>query len=511
MASVYILTVNSIERPLRLGSLSFQGVVNGRDVMSCSILSEEGAYRPTLAHEVVLTEDGTPIFGGVIRMTEEEGADQQPIDTIATRITCDSFNVFAERRFVTETIPAGSTLKQALQILDDYLTDYGVTLDAGQVDGPTLDAAWEIYGTPLNTVLDTLSDRTDGTFVWEIDPSKTFRMFEVGTEASPFDIIDTDLPAKYVGDIMVSRSREKYVNRVIVKGGTNIQVDKTDAFTGDGSEDTFELTYPLVYTPQVGYGYVTNGDDPAHPGEPNNETLDLAGNGATWTYDPATNTIIRAAGAPANLNAISITYPAQFPIFVTVEDAGEIAANGLYEAAFEYQDVFDKAVLDELAASLLSRGLEIKTEVTLSTREPGIMPGMTLTLTASDRGVTGDFYVNEISARTEASTDHIIRTLKLIEGSQLRGTFRGLIKAWLGGGSGGVSSISAPVVSSGGGAPAPPNRSVQFNRAGAFGGDASFTYDEETNSVVCGLDSSISAADHESCQVWGNNCHIVDV
>ncbi len=502
MASVYVLFVNGVERPLRMDSLSFQGVVNGRDVMSCSILSEDGAYRPSLAHEAVLTEDGTPIFGGVIRLTEEEGADRQPLPLISTRITCDSFNVFAERRFVTETIPAGSTLKQALQILDDYLTDYGVTLDAGQVDGPTFADEWNIYGSPLNTVLDTLSDRTEGTFVWEIDPSKTFRMFEVGTEASPVDIVDGD--GHHTGDILVSRSREKYVNRVIVKGGTAIQVDKTDTFTGDGAEDTFELTYPLVYQPQVGYGYVTNaGID---------ETLDLIGisSGADWEYDPATNTIIRVAGAPANLNAISITYPAQFPIFVTVEDASEISANGIYEAAFEYPDVFDKAVLEELAAGLLSRGLEIKTEVTLDTREPGILPGMTLTLTAADRGVNGEFYVNEVSARTEASTDHILRTLKLIEGTQLRGTFRGLIKAWLGGGSSGVSAISAPTPSAAGGSPSPPEGANQYYRGGQFAGSEHWKFYDAEKSLHAGQLSSITAVDHESCQAFGYDCHVAD-
>jgi hypothetical protein len=53
---------------------------------------------------------------------------------------------------------------------------------------------------------------------------------------------------------------------------------------------------------------------------------------------------------------------------------------------------------------------------------------------------------------------------------------------------------------------------VQFNRSGAFGGDDDgFRYNETTNSLVCGGGGSdITANDHESCVVFGYDCHIAD-
>ena len=43
--AVYILTVNGVERELKLDSLSFPSVINGSDVLNCKIVSQAGARR----------------------------------------------------------------------------------------------------------------------------------------------------------------------------------------------------------------------------------------------------------------------------------------------------------------------------------------------------------------------------------------------------------------------------------------------------------------------------------
>jgi hypothetical protein len=59
-------------------------------------------------------------------------------------------------------------------------------------------------------------------------------------------------------------------------------------------------------------------------------------------------------------------------------------------------------------------------------------------------------------------------------------------------------------------AAAPPLTAIQFNRDGGFGGDAAFTYDEDTNSLICGDDSSITAATPSHCAIFGTFCEITD-
>jgi len=487
----YVLRINSVERPLHLGSLSLQTVVNGRHVMSCAVVSEAGAYRPACAEEAELLEDGVPMFGGVIRLVEEEGAGGLPIAHISSRITCDSFNVLAERRFVTLTIPAGVTLKAALEILDDYLTGYGVVLDPAQVTGPILDAEQTAYGQALNGVLDTLSQRTG--FIWEIDAAKLLRMFEPGTVPCPINIIDGD--EHHVGDIKVERSRDKYVNRVIVKGGKPGLFDLVDAFVGDGVEDTFTLRQPIagpiapVPTQDGAVGYAV-----VDVGPTGSESLAglLAPPGFIWEYDPVAITVRRRPGPPA-AGPFQVRYQAQYPIFVTAEDAAEIAAHGIYEAVYEYPDIYDQAVLEELAASLLSQGLEIKTELTIQTRELGVAAGQSLTVTAAYRDIDAEFLITEVNAATEATGDSLRRTIRCVEGSVFKGSFRGLIKAWLGGGS--VAASAGPPAGSTGGVPSPPDRSVQFNRAAAFGGHAALTVSPLETSLLVGTDHE-AASDH---------------
>jgi nitrogenase subunit NifH len=58
--------------------------------------------------------------------------------------------------------------------------------------------------------------------------------------------------------------------------------------------------------------------------------------------------------------------------------------------------------------------------------------------------------------------------------------------------------------------PGEPFTSVQFNRSGAFGGDANFIYYDGTGSVSCGPGSEITAASHQGCAIFGKNCAITD-
>jgi hypothetical protein len=451
------VTIGGVERECRIGSLNIQEVANGVNTMRASFLSSGGAFRPALGAEIIITRDAVRQFGGYINKTAETGADKVPLDDIETLVDADSFNIIAERRFVYEVIAAGSTLKQALEQLEPYITPYGASLSGSQANGPALVSDVEFAGE---------------TFLEGIDYNKSLRMVEFGEVAAPFDVIDGD--GNHVGDVEVQRSRGKYFNRVVVKYGDGI-VDRTDTFVGDGAEDNFELTYRMIYSPTVGYGYVWNDDDPANPGQPQYETLDLAGQGASWSYDQTTNSITRDAGAPANLNDISITYPAQFPAIVVVEDAAEIIANGLFETVVSYPTVFDKPQAIALGESHLSQFLAILQTVKFDTFEPGLHPGQTITLTIADRNVSGDHFITEVKPFNPQNLQDLRWSVTAIDSETFRGTFRQLYRDWLGGGT--KNANVGPPASSGGSGAAPPNRAVQFNRTGQFGGSGELLHD----------------------------------
>ena len=493
------LTINGSTRQWQANSLLIDEPLNGQPRLSLEVFSASASWRPSLDEEVIVEQDSTLIFGGVIVQAREHGpggALVQRTTDIATEITSVGFSVMASYRYVTRSFTSG-TLKSYLQALvDDYLDDDGIALYASQVDGPTMPDR-DYTAVRLDEVLSEWSALTG--YVWEITYDKKLRMFTPGSEAAPTSI--TAANGKAIGDVTVEPKRGPYFNRVLLKAGQAVQVDKTDTFTGDGTTDEFDLNYPLVYQPQVGYGYVTNGTD-------NYETLDLAGNGATWEYDPVTNNITRVAGAPANLNAISITYPAQFPILVTAEDAGEIAAHGTREKVISYPNVYDIDVAQDLADAELAKGIAVHREVNYTTEEVGIRPGQTQTITFSARNLDATCTVMQVRTRDVAGKT-LHRNVTAVEGSTVIQTSeREQVYAdWLA--KGDSAAVAQVPTSAGSAVPFPPDKSVQFNRAGAFGGDAAFTYYEDENSVVCGGGgSSITALAFESCQVFGSNCHI---
>jgi hypothetical protein len=473
----FTVTVAGTTKTVRDGSLSIASVANGVDTLRCAIVSTDGTYRPAVGAEVIATRDGTRIFGGNVVAPRETGAGNQPITPIVTTISAVSFKALADDLFVTETVADGTTLKSFLQTLEtNYFGDISVTLSGSQVTGPNL-TAMSFTDMPLRDVFNELAKHTG--YVWEINYSKVASMFAPSATAAPFDVTVANGNAD--GDLTVETSREGYANRIVVMAGEAVTIDKTDTFTGDGSTTAFTLTYKLIYQPQVGYGYVTNG-------AANYETLDTAGFGATWVYDPTANTITRTS-APANLNAISITYPVQFPIRVEANNTAAQTADGYVKTRKESAPyIYDKAQAQELAENLLAQALVERKTVHYSTRTAGLRPGMTQTINVSHRNVNATFTVESTTITNDIGKDALRTEVTAVSGTEFRGSqWREQYKSWLGG----SVAVSTPAASSGGGVPFPPHLAVQFNRNGQFGGSSAVMVNDDETSLKVSEDVTI--------------------
>lgn len=475
--------IDGVTKTIQTGWRCHQ-VANGLHNFQGEFYSSDGSFVPTVGDSFEWDEHGTLVFGGIVDRVETMGKRGEAISAIVSRVVAKSYGVYADRRFATETFTAGSTLKSALTTLvNNYLTDYGVTLHASQANGPNLTADFVFSGVKISEILNQLS--TDTGYIWEITAAKELRAFDPGSEAAPFNI--TSAGKLYDHDISINRIREKYANRVIVKFGPAGNVAWTDNFTGDGSTDTFALTYPIALGavhPYSWAGYVTNAGT--------NETLDVAGQGATWEYDPAAQTIERVSGAPANLAAISINYDVTFPQTVTAEDATEITNNGPVELVLSYPNITQQAQAQAIADALLAQYLGIVEIVSFTTKEVGILPGQSLSIVVSERGINGTYMVTEVEIAGEVP-QYPTRRVRAIGGTAFRGSFRNLYLDWLGGGkSGSVSSTVQPTVGSGFGAATTPggaNRQVQFNDSGAFGGSAGALIDKNGSGTTWGVEA----------------------
>src|SRR6476469_3713527 len=100
--ATYAVTIGGVSKTFK-GGITITETANGRNKLSAAVYSAAGSYRPAVGDEVIVTEDGTRIFGGNIDTPGETGAGGLGITPIVTNISAVDFNALADRRFIAET------------------------------------------------------------------------------------------------------------------------------------------------------------------------------------------------------------------------------------------------------------------------------------------------------------------------------------------------------------------------------------------------------------------------
>lgn len=502
---IFGCTIGGVAKELKANSIRISRTMNGRSTASFAVMSRDRTYRPALDAEVILTRDGVRIFAGLITTPEESGLMGGVKRPIVTRVTAGDFQMYADRRAVKETLPAG-TLKAALLVLEGYLSGYGVTLWAGQVDGPTLPALewnYKRLSDCLNE-LSTLTAQFGDQYVAAIDYDKILSMYQPVTWAAPFDLIedgtDHSIPA-IVGDLTVTRTRETYANRIIVKVPEKVELGRLEHFDGDDLTDTFDLEYQLTRFP---YGVIRRYDGSMNPsgGETfgYEGTVDGAGNPVQWWYLPDTNQIVRNIGAAEDGFVYEIEFDGTFEGVGIAEDAAEIALYGLVEKVILVEEVPEDQTAQSLAEGYLAQSLPIQHRIIYKTLQPGLEPGQTQTITATTRNVSGAAIITDVGIR-DYGADLIYDVAATLQGDTnvLKG-FRDLYKIWRGDLAGGTTTsaaIGTPPTTGPTMGPSLPFKSVQFNRSGVFGGHDRFLFEEDDGiAVLIGDGHTVQGRDH---------------
>jgi hypothetical protein len=422
------LTIDGVTKPYQLGSFNLSKTANGRGRCTFAVLSSDASYRPDLDVDVVIEEDGVPIFGGLVAGVRERGAAGVKGDaSIITEIDAVDYNVYTDFRIVSRTFPAGTVEDFLTIIVAEYLGAgfYGVTLDAGQVTGPSLPelAITTMRLTELMNNVAQLTADAGEPFVWRIDESKVLSMYQPTSEPAPFDIEDPLPIAEVRSDITVEIKRgANYGNRIIVYIPPVSEANHVETFTGDGVATTFTLQY----TPA---GFPTGGGVTV---DAVFETLSLVGGGGMWEFDPVTNSIERVVGTPANGAVITITFNGTFTVNVDAEDAGEIAAVGLREKLIMPDVLPSDVTAQQYADSELARSIFPVKTVRYKTLESGIKPGMSQLIDVARRNVTETGLVSDVVMR-DLGTNLIQHEITvMIDGSfsNLGRGFRDRYKSW---------------------------------------------------------------------------------
>ena len=380
------------------------------------------AYRPALDAEVTIADGATTLLHGTISRVEDKPIAPPHIGTL-TVVTARAKSQVVDQIIVNEDYAAGQTLHDVVSDLrTTYLASYSITLDGSMATGPTLEAQ-TFKEVTLRDALNHLSTVTG--YLWRITPSDVLEFFIAGAKMASYSL--TAANKQSIGPVTWDKTREKYVNSVVLRYGTETQVEKTFTTTGTGSVDHWVLDYTPTINGGNGFllsrGYVTEGAA--------NLTLSEPGGGGSYTWTAATNTLTRAGGNLGLGVVISFIYTAQFPQSVTVENAGEIFVNGKFAGIFEASDIFDKDAATELATGILRRYLTVPKWVRLSTRQGFVMPGDQITLTFSDRTVSGNHIVTQVRATTIAKGT-VVYALTCLSGDEMQESWTDRLRDALG-------------------------------------------------------------------------------
>lgn len=495
--ATYVVTIGGATTQIRPG-WGISETANGVNRISCAVVSTSGTYRPAINDDIVITENGTRIFGGLIDNPQEHGAGGQSRGAaIEIGISASDYTVYAQRIALTSDVSRPSeTLKARLTWIASLLSAQGVSLDAGQATGPTIDAQGFQSGQFVVDILNKTMGLANGTgsasWVWQIDYTKTMRATQAGTVAAPFNVVDGDGHA--LGDITIEQPLPStYANYIILRGGSGTR-DTADNFTGDGSTSAFTLTVPVSVT----YGYVTM----------NGVFETLGSSPATWIFDPVANTITRTSPPPVSAT-INVTYVGQYPVDV-IADGGASAANRV-DKIYTEPDVFDVAVMQALANNYLTRDMDAPKTVRYSAAVTltGIHPGMTQTITSTKRNLSGTHLIVDVQIVNIGGTV-VQRHVTAVTSSILPATLREQWQQVFGPGSGGTAAVSSAVTTSGSFNPGGNDKDVQFKDGTKFGGDDDFQYGKLGTYLLMGQGCTVTQANPIGTVCMGDNCHCTD-
>lgn len=416
------LTIGGTERVYRRGSLEITEQINSRNRLSLVVLSTDGSYRPSLDDEIIIVADGTRIFGGNIDDISEAmiATEYGGGTALAYDVGAVDFNALADRRYAAESFPS-QQMKTSFLTLDNYLTAYGVALDAGNVAGPVLPAV--SYNTILLTdifdelaaIATTLTGPPQAV-VWEIDYNKVLRFWGVldSGHAAPFNIVAGD--ANVFGDVKVRPSRTDYANYIMVMCGEGAKAVIDFVGTGDGVTTTFHLHYPTFEIGSyVNVGGTLIGD--AVTGVISggtNESVGLAGSGATWIWDPPLPNNITRTSAPSVGQKIHMPMTGSFPVRVDAD--GGAAASARVDRVYVEPEIFDYFIGQAVANAILQQANQTYKEVIYESPTAGCHPGQTQTITIPKHGLSGSHLITEVRIRDYMET-RLTYEIKAITGT----------------------------------------------------------------------------------------------
>lgn len=388
--------------------LTTDASINGRPTLRCKLRVRDGdSYRPTIRDEVVLTDDGDTVFGGIVwRVQETDVINYKHRDL---DVECTGFEALADVTLFNGTTSAG-TLKSAATSVAASLALHGITIDSGMSNGPSISALAFPYLT-VRESFDTLALASD--WNWKFTHDKKVLFEDPGTVGAPFALTDAN---STILSLQHTTSLAGYTNDVWLLFGDSSQQPVSDGWTGDGSTKTFALHYFPAATPGIVFE-----NSVAYPVAIWGQT------GYRWYYDASVNSLKvdpdSGVAAPTNGHVITSNFTAQYPGLYVSQNLTEYGTYGPWTTVVRAPEIFEWTQARYAADGELARRQGVVRRLRATTSTAGLKPGMTVNVTASKRGLSSvNFLIERVSMRhqtKERDGGHLFfYEIEAVEGNQ---------------------------------------------------------------------------------------------
>ena len=448
--SLVTLKVAGTAREYLAGSMIIENRLNGRSTASVQLYDANGSLGQIQRGTVVLIEDttdSTKLFSGyvstaVAKNVSSTGTGQAVVITLK----CMDQHYLADKRLVSASYRANvhsakNVAEDLLGIADHTvasglnhsgapLAEEGVT--AGTIEDGAILSETSANFITVSSLLDRVCRR--GSQYWFIDYDKKLHVRDKAhIKDAPFDIDTTNIGTTKIlrKSISVKSGNEKYRNKQILRGGTQVTANQTEeGILATGNRKTVTLSFPVApnFVPQVfvddtftnsgatppdgSFYLLKNGADNANAGI---KGKDSAGK---FFYYQVDDPIIEFETALTSQALVKVVYRGNFDLLATSQDQAEVTAqaaieggtSGIVENIVEDNYIGSTTEATEEAAGYLSEFGEngIVVEMVLFTK--GLEPGHVAELNMPEYGITNtEALVESVETRVDKGYQHAIQ------------------------------------------------------------------------------------------------------
>lgn len=438
-----VLEVAGVDKTslVQRGSINLSKTINGRDTLTVSFISGTTPYRPTTGSEITLEIDGSlPCgFGGIIRSFSERAVKDPKVGWLTT-VTAVNFTAWCDEVIVDDLWIANGLWDRVYWYWSQYLQPrFGVTYGGPTSGGPALPAGAYTFRT-LSDVFNELA-RVCG-YAWNIGGNKLLSFAVPGSIAAPYSLTAA------TGGASASTTGVQAVGKAFTRL-TNITRAYVRVSAPEGTDA--DAAIPVLGETHVAASGTTEFPLRYRPVETAPTQISVNGAAAitlpsdVWSYNSSKKAIVASVGQTLDTTVEIVSYASKYPCTV-VYDNGTPAIREMAPVDAAAGSSLEQALA--LAQAIVSEnGGDQPAEVKVRTRAPGFYCLMAVSLTFTDRNVSGSHWIKQIDIRDDPDmlpTEplRLWYDVTCVEGSDPRRTWQQDLKdVFGGGGSSGASAI----------------------------------------------------------------------